>query len=363
MLISPIQFNHARADLIRQCAIFIWEEAPMANRSVFECVEDTCQRVTQSNLPFGNKIFILLGDFRQTCPVIPGGTTIQIIDASIKTSPLWRHFKIRPLHERFRNAADPDFANFVDAIGDGAGPDISMQGLQLTTDPEELIDFVYPPSILTNITACMTRSILAPTNLQVDYYNDIILNRLHGDQHTYLAADSLQEINTAGIVSPHAALDFVATQTPAGLPAHALTMKVGGIYRFLRNFSLDRQLVKNARVTITNIGSRLITVQLLAEHLTSASDDILIPRISFTHNLYSGHTLVRKQFPLAPAYATTFNSCQGMTLDKISIDLVKPVFSHGQLYTALSTIRNRNDVKICLRAEETTTTTYKQILL
>jgi len=56
-----------------------------------------------------------------------------------------RHFKIRPLHERFRNAADPDFANFVDAIGDGAGPDISMQGLQLTTDPEELIDFVYLP--------------------------------------------------------------------------------------------------------------------------------------------------------------------------------------------------------------------------
>jgi len=90
----------------------------------------------------------------------------------------------------------------------------------------------------------MTRSILAPTNLQVDYINDIILNRLHGDQHTYLAADSLQEINTAGIVSHHAALDFVATQTPPGLPAHALTMKVGGIYRFLRNFSLDRQLVK-----------------------------------------------------------------------------------------------------------------------
>ncbi|KAJ7304702.1 hypothetical protein DFH08DRAFT_721475, partial [Mycena albidolilacea] len=35
-------------------------------------------------------------------------------------------------------------------------------------------------------------------------------------------------------------------------------------------------------------------------------------RISFTAILLSGHTLVRRQCPLAPGYSTIFNSCQGI---------------------------------------------------
>ena len=291
MLISPIQPNHVRANLIRQCALFIWDEAPMANRTIFECVEETCRRVMQNNLPFGGKIFLLSGDFCQTCPVIRGGTIIQLIDASIKSSPLWHFFNIRHLHKQFHNADDINFANFVDAIGDGAGPTISLEGLQLTDDPEEVINFVYPPTILANSAACIIRSILAPTNIQIDNYNNIILNRLQGHEHIYFAADSLQELNTAGLVSPHTALDFVAKQTPPGLPTHTLRIKMHGIYRLLRNFSLDRQLVKNARVIVTDIGTRLITVRLLLNNHTLANEDILIPRISFTYSLYSGHTL------------------------------------------------------------------------
>ena len=33
---------------------------------------------------------------------------------------------------------------------------------------------------------------------------------------------------------------------------------------------------------------------------------------------------------------TSFNSCQGMTLDRLGIDIIQSVFSRGQLYTALS---------------------------
>jgi len=57
-------------------------------------------------------------------------------------------------------------------------------------------------------------------------------------------------------------------------------------------------------------------------------EDILSPRITFTSQLGSGHTLMRRQFSLTAAYATTFNSCQGLTLDRMGADLTKPVFSH-----------------------------------
>ena len=54
-------------------------------------------------------------------------------------------------------------------------------------------------------------------------------------------------------------------------------------------------------------------------------------------------TVIRKQFPLRLAYATTFNSCQGLTLAKTAVDLRIDPFAHGQLYTALSRVRHRND--------------------
>ena len=46
---------------------------------------------------------------------------------------------------------------------------------------------------------------------------------------------------------------------------------------------------------------------------------------------------MRRQFPLTAAYATTFNSCQGLTLDRMGADLTKPVFSHRTIPNSKST--------------------------
>ncbi|KAG2756646.1 hypothetical protein P692DRAFT_201850363 [Suillus brevipes Sb2] len=40
-----------------------------------------------------------------------------------------------------------------------------------------------------------------------------------------------------------------------------------------------------------------------------------------------------------PAYATTYNGCQGFTLEKAVLDLRTDSFAHGQLYIAVSTAR------------------------
>jgi hypothetical protein len=291
------------------------------------------------------------------------------VDASIKSSPLFDHFQIFRLTQPIRNAEDLEFANFVDTIGDGAGPDIPLDILSHVHTAKDLTDFVYPPEILSNPVACLSRSILAPTNLQVDSYNETMLRKVDGAARVYLAADSLKEVDDMGLTAPDSILDYVAKHTPAGLPPHSLTVKVNGVFRLLRNFSVDRGLVKNVRVVVTHTGTRLITVRLLrgvAGPVNRIDDeDILIPRINFTATLPSGHTLSRRQFPVALAYATTFNSCQGLTLDILGVDLTRPVFSHGQLYTALSRIRHRSHAKIRLRPGETTTTnvTYHEILV
>lgn len=125
----------------------------------------------------------------------------------------------------------------------------------------------------------------------------------------------------------------------------SLNIKPNAVFRLLRNFSVDRGLVKNVRVVVVDVGTRLVTVRLLRGIAGAINyidnEDILIPPINFSTALPSGPTLFRRQFPLGPAYATTFNSCQGLTLDILGVDLTRPVFSHGQLYTALSRIRQK----------------------
>jgi hypothetical protein len=51
--------------------------------------------------------------------------------------------------------------------------------------------------------------------------------------HTYLAADYLKEVDNAGLISPDSTLDYVACQTPPGLPSHTLTIKINGVYCLL----------------------------------------------------------------------------------------------------------------------------------
>ena len=213
----------------------------------------------------------------------------------------------------------------------------------------------------------MQRAILAPTNAQIDAYNSEVVNAVAGNSHTYYAADTLEEAQEAGLDNSNSLLHYAARQTPPGLPPHALQLKVNSVYRLMCNLSVDCGLTKNTQVVIVSLGQRLVTVRKLdpTPHTSLSSQHILIPCISFSHVLPSAHTLLRHQFPLALAYATTFNSCQGLTLDTVGIDLIRPVFSHGQLYTALSRIRHRSHGRVRLPLGQTSTTNvvYKEILL
>jgi len=155
MLLSPIDPCDSRGDLIRAASVVIWDEAPMVNRAVVACVDDICRKIMGNSLPFGGKIIILLGDFRQTCPVIRGGSHTDIVDASIKSSPLWHLFKVWPLTAPIRNADDPDCASWIDNIGDGAGPEVNMNFIDSISTAEDLVNFVYPPHILTDPSCCL----------------------------------------------------------------------------------------------------------------------------------------------------------------------------------------------------------------
>ena len=44
----------------------------------------------------------------------------------------------------------------------------------------------------------------------------------------------------------------------------------------------------------------------------------------------------RRQFPIRLSFAMTVNKAQGQSINYLGVHLPQPVFSHGQLYGALS---------------------------
>src|SRR5882757_5955230 len=141
--------------LIREATLIIWDEAPMANHAVLACVEEVCRHVMGNNLPFGGKIIVLLGDFRQTCPVIQRGTRAQVVNTSIKSSDLWPLFNVKRLLTPIRNAEDIEFASIVDDIGDGAGPHVNLNMIDHVQSTDALITFVYPAHVLAYPVHCL----------------------------------------------------------------------------------------------------------------------------------------------------------------------------------------------------------------
>jgi ATP-dependent DNA helicase PIF1 len=54
----------------------------------------------------------------------------------------------------------------------------------------------------------------------------------------------------------------------------------------------------------------------------------------------------RKQFPIRLSFAMTVNKSQGQTIPNVGVYLPDPVFSHGQLYVAMSRTTARKNIRL-----------------
>ena len=69
-----------------------------------------------------------------------------------------------------------------------------------------------------------------------------------------------------------------------------------------------------------------------------AGNRVFIPRIplSPSEDISLPFKFKRKQFPIRLSFGMTINKAQGQTIPNVGIYLPEPIFSHEQLYVALS---------------------------
>lgn len=380
---SPLKRNTTlqKAQVLRESHVILIDEITMLNRHGLRIIDEVLRAIMgQPQVPFGGKVIVVGGDFRQLLPVVVDhqDQKFWLKPEDVTSSPLWDNFQVISLTDNMRAQGDANFIEWLLRVGTGCLPDIpeiqAANMIEIPQDmllqippqprrrqpiqnpdamPEELqlmIDQVFGNNIA-NLTPIelSSRAILASIIKVVSKVNDFIINSLPGNVTQYLSFDSVvsDDQNDVQNFPP----EFLNQQQSSGLPPHNLKLKIGAVIMLLRNLSPEDGLSNGTKLKVKELHQNAILAEILSE--CHRGDEVFIVKIeleSGTSNLPI--KLKRLQFPIIPAYAMTINKSQGQTLDKVGIYLHEIVFSHGQLYVAFSRCRNKDSIKVFVKDQD-----------
>ena len=171
-----------------------------------------------------------------------------------------------------------------------------------------------------------------------------------GEETTLLGFDTVAEDGNGHNDYP---VEYLNSMVVAGLPLAHLKLKKGCPLMLLRNMDQVNGLCNGTRMVLLDIKSRVLQCCILGgKH---AGNVVFIPRITLQpSNEGLPIALTRRQFPVCLAFSMTINKSQGQSLHHVGIDLWKPVFSHGQLYVALSRCTSGDHIKVLLPEDSNT---------
>jgi hypothetical protein len=388
--VCSIKPNSEQGRLMRLCRLVVWDECSMTQKNHIDAVDRMLKDVRSldnpqlKSEPFGGMLMVFGGDFRQILPVIRKQARPGVINQCINRSRLWRFVRVFRLRVNMRvlNAQNSNdmaladrlqtFANYLLSVGDGKVPGFRFNGNDFApaADTDYIpmsLDMLIPGDnvhslinstlpLLSTVGADMTSRpwvdmltnsiVMTPMNADVQILNDIMLAQIPGQEVIYRSADKCSS-EEAQIQYPPEIMNNIDV---GGLPPHLLKLKPHCPIILLRNISPSTGLCNGTRLIIEALLPNVISARIVSG--SKIGDVVLIPKISLNSPDESPINFQRHQFPIRLAFAMSVNKAQGQTLQKVGLYLPKPVFSHGQLYVALSRVQNPSSVKVLIEQSE-----------
>ncbi|GJS31269.1 ATP-dependent DNA helicase PIF1-like protein [Tanacetum coccineum] len=189
------------------------------------------------------------------------------------------------------------------------------------------------------------RAILTPRNDDANAINAYMFDKLEGESITYNSVDKICKASTYTLDQRHLYLiEFLNTLNFPGMPPHVLRLKKELPIMLLRNVNPSQGLYNGTRLIITELGEFVLKSKILTG--SHVGDTVLIHRIILTSTQSKWpFILKRRQYSVRPCYAMMINKSQRQSLNYVGLYLPNPMFSHGQLYVALSRVTNPEGLK------------------
>ncbi len=296
------------------------DEVSMVRADLMDCIDRFLRIYGKSKKkPFGGIQMIFIGDLYQLPPVVTSRDKALL--EGLYRSPYFfdamvfdRNFEMEFIElEKVYRQRDDRFLNILNAIRNKTVTDEDISAINARYMPEFNDDrgfYIY----------------LTTTNNLADSINMQRLAEIKGKEYTYHG---------------HIEGGFNSRDLPTGVD---ITFKIGAQVMLLNNDPLGRWINGSIGkiIDIEKVKGEPDVIQI-------ELDNGDIANVSpYTWSMYEFHydrrtkTILSEvvgtftQYPLKLAWAITIHKAQGLTFDRVIIDIGSGTFSHGQLYVALS---------------------------
>lgn len=319
-LIRPDDIRRSRnGRVMRRLKFLVIDEVSMVRSDIMWAIDQSL-RVNRGRPrePFGGVRLAMFGDLHQLPPVIDEAEVASHLESE-HGGPFF--FSIAALREGMGTALieltqvfrqkDEALIRVLNRVRDGDADEDDLAILNERVHPIRTLAEGEPYVILT------------PTNAAARRINLAYLAALTGTAHEF----------QAGLTG-----DFNESAQPTDA---TLTLKTGAKVMLLRNDS-DRRWVNGTIARVSRLEEDRVWVEVDGKEHE-------IERVAWENRRYAYDKAAEKivetvagtfrQFPLRLAWALTIHKSQGLSLDKVYIDLGRGTFAHGQAYVALSRCR------------------------
>ncbi len=322
------RYNGIKLNTIRSCDTFIIDEVSMVRCDIIDQIDRTLRDVMNNKLPFGGKQMVFVGDMFQLPPVLKSGPERDAIKFYYDTDAPY-FFKANVFKRlelptiEFVKVYRQDEQAFLDILnhirnGYCTSGDLAALNARCVTP-----DNSGQPIIT-----------LTPYKAVADKHNEQQLAEIPAQQYTFIGRFD-GKFDKKGKNKTELSDD--------ALPApKTINLKVGAQVMFTRNDKQQRW-VNGTIGTVTALASNSIKVQIGDQ--TYEVDPAVWESYEYKFDeankrITQEPTGSYTQYPLKLAWAITIHKSQGLTFDKMILNLAYKTFAAGQLYVALSRVRS-----------------------
>lgn len=322
------RYNGIKLNTIRSCDTFIIDEVSMVRCDIIDQIDRTLRDVMHNKLPFGGKQMVFVGDMFQLPPVLKSGPERDAMKAHYDTEApfffkanVFKRLKLPTIEfVKVYRQDEQEFLDILNHIRNGYCTSVDLAALNARcVNPDK-----SGQPIIT----------LTPYKDVADKHNEQQLAEIPAQQYTFIGRFD-GKFDKKGKNKTELSDD--------ALPApKTINLKVGAQVMFTRNDKQQRW-VNGTIGTVTALASGTIKVQIgdktyEVDQAVWESYEYKFDEVNkrITQEPTGSYT----QYPLKLAWAITIHKSQGLTFDKMILNLSRRTFAAGQLYVALSRVRS-----------------------